>query len=162
MLFIQSVDHTVRITECTYSLPNMLISNDLSSLYLDLLVEPLAVAAAFRAALVGAALGAGVEAAQAIFIQAVTQVHPTVQQQPLAVVHLTLGWDNLPAQSQTTVICQVKKYTSYFDAKLIMFVEENLLFSGVHFIAVNFKDIHTLLYLTTFSCPNCISTLCPN
>lgn len=74
----------------------MLISNDLSSLYLDLLVEPLAVTATFCAALVGAALGARIETAQAIFIQAVTQVHPAVEQQALAIVHFTLGWQNLP------------------------------------------------------------------
>lgn len=82
--------------QCTPTLPNVLVSDDLSSLYLDLLVEPLAVAATFRAALVGAALGAGVEAAQAIFVQAVTQVHPAQQQQALAVVHFTLGWYHLP------------------------------------------------------------------
>lgn len=91
-----SLEHTARIKQRTHPLPNVLISDDLPSLYLDLLVEPLAVAAAFRAALVGAALGAGVEAAQAILVQAVTQVHPTVQQQPLAVIHFALGWDNLP------------------------------------------------------------------
>lgn len=94
----ESMAHTVRIKQCTYTLPNMLVSNDLPSLYLDLLVEPLAVTATFRATLVGATLGAGVEASQAILIQAVTQVHPTVQQQALAVVHFALGWYNLPVQ----------------------------------------------------------------
>lgn len=84
--------HTARTKQCTHTLPNMLISNDLSSLYLDLLVEPLAVTATFRAALVGATLGAGIETAQAIFIQAVTQVHPAVEQQAMAIVHFTLGW----------------------------------------------------------------------
>lgn len=82
-------------------LPSVLVPDDLPSLDLDLLVQPLAVAATLGAALVGAALGAGIEAAQAIFIQAVTQVHPAVQKQPLAVIHLTLGWDNLPVQWKT-------------------------------------------------------------
>lgn len=84
--------------QCPWPLAHVLVPDDLPSLDLDLLVEPLAVAAALGAALVGAALGAGVEAAQAVLVQAVTQVHPAVQQQPLAVIHLTLGWNYLPVQ----------------------------------------------------------------
>lgn len=102
------MDHTVSIKQCTHTLPNVLVSNDFPSLDLDLLVEPLAVAATLGAALVGAALGAGVEAAQAILVQAVTQVHPAVQQQALAVVHFTLGWDHLPVQWKTTAHFCVK------------------------------------------------------
>lgn len=105
------MDHRARIKQCTHTLPNVLIPNDLSPLDLDLLVEPLAVAATLGAALVGAALGAGVEAAQAILIQAVTQVHPAVQQQALAVVHFTLGWDNLPVKWKTTSHSCVKTYS---------------------------------------------------
>lgn len=98
-VFTQSLAHVLRMEQWPrWPLAHVLVPDDLPSLDLDLLVEPLAVAAALGAALVGAALGAGVEAAQAILVQAVTQVHPAVQQQPLAVIHLALGWNYLPVQ----------------------------------------------------------------
>lgn len=58
----------------------MLIFNYFSSFYLDLLIQPLAVTATFSSTLVGATLGASIETSKAVFIQAITEVHPTVKQ----------------------------------------------------------------------------------
>lgn len=49
-------------------------ADDLSGLGDNGVVNPLAAAAALRPTLVGVALGAGVEAAQAVLLQAVAQV----------------------------------------------------------------------------------------
>lgn len=68
----------------------MLITNNFSSFYLNLLVEPLAITTAFRSTLAGAALGAGIETPKAVFIKAVTQVYPTIKQKALAVIYLAL------------------------------------------------------------------------
>lgn len=64
---------------CGYMLTNVLVFNDFSSFYLNLLIEPLAVTATFSSALVGAALGASIETPQAVFIKTVAEVHPTVK-----------------------------------------------------------------------------------
>lgn len=76
----------------------MLISDYFSSFYLNLLVQPLAITATLSSTLVGATLGASIETPQAIFIEAVAEVHPAVQQQSLAVIDFTLGWYNLPVK----------------------------------------------------------------
>lgn len=73
----------------------MLIMDYLSSFNLYLLIQPLAVTAALGPALGGAAGGAGVEAPQAVLIQAVTEVHAAEDQQALAVVDFTLRRNNL-------------------------------------------------------------------
>lgn len=70
----------------------------LSPLDLYLLIEPLAVTAALGPALGGAAGRAGIEAAQAVLVQAVAEVHAAEDEQPLAVVHLALGGNDLPAR----------------------------------------------------------------
>lgn len=62
-----------------YALTNVLITNDFSSFYLNLLIKPFAVTATFGATFVGATLGASIETSQAIFIKTVTEVHPTVK-----------------------------------------------------------------------------------
>lgn len=74
----------------------MLISNYFSSFYLNLLIEPLAITATFGSTLVGATFGASVETSQAVFIETITEVHPIVKQEPLAIVDFTLGWYKLP------------------------------------------------------------------
>lgn len=67
----------------------------LASFNLYLLIQPLAVAAALRPTFGGATGGAGVEASQAVLVQAVAEVHAAEYQQALAVIHLTLCWNNL-------------------------------------------------------------------
>ena len=64
-----------------------LLADDLAGLGDDGIVDPAAVAAALRAALVGVALGAGVEAAQAVLLQTVAQVR-VVADEPAAFVVL--------------------------------------------------------------------------
>lgn len=76
--------------------------NDLPSFNLDLLIQPLAVAAALGAALGGAAGGTGVEAAEAVLVQAVAEVHAAEDQQALAVVDLALRWYHLSGQQDTS------------------------------------------------------------
>ena len=62
-------------------------ADDLPRLSDDGVVDPAAVAAAFRATLVGVTLGAGIEAAQAVLLQAIAQVS-IVADKPAAFVVL--------------------------------------------------------------------------
>lgn len=73
----------------------------LSSFNLYLLIQPLAVTAALGPAFGGAAGGAGVEAPQAVLIQAVTEVHAAEDQQALAVVDFTLRRNNLSVRQNS-------------------------------------------------------------
>lgn len=74
------VEHTSKKKKKrAYALTNVLITNDFSSFYLNLLIKPFAVTATFGATFVGATLGASIETSQAIFIKTVTEVHPTVK-----------------------------------------------------------------------------------
>lgn len=127
----------------------MLISDYFSSFYLNLLVEPLAVTATLSSTLVGATLGAGVEAAQAVFVEAVAEVHPAVQQQALAVVDFALGWDNLPVKGKTSYF-HVNKSTS-FDANLLSAVDQSLLSPGLHFNALLIYEIPLTAVVTSQS-----------
>lgn len=68
-------DRSFRGQSVDYKLPSMLIMDYLSSFNLYLLIQPLAVTAALGPTLGGAAGGAGVEAPQAVLIQAVAEVH---------------------------------------------------------------------------------------
>ena len=71
----------------------------LSSFNLYLLIQPLSVAAALSPTFGRATSGASVEASQAVLVQAVAEVHATENQQALAVIHLTLCWNNLSVRS---------------------------------------------------------------
>jgi H+/gluconate symporter-like permease len=73
----------------------MFIMDYLSSFNLYLLIQPLSVAAALSPTFGRATSGASVEASQAVLVQAVAEVHATENQQALAVIHLTLCWNNL-------------------------------------------------------------------
>lgn len=73
----------------------------LASFNLYLLIQPLAVAAALRPTFGGATGGAGVEASQAVLVQAVAEVHAAEYQQALAVIHLTLCWNNLSVKQKS-------------------------------------------------------------
>lgn len=77
----------------------MFIMDYLSSFNFYLLVQPLAVTAAFDPALGGATGGTGVEAPQAVLIQAVTEVHAAEDQQALAVVHSAVSGDHLSVRT---------------------------------------------------------------
>lgn len=79
------------------SLNGELVPNDFSSFHLHLLVQPLPVAAALDAALARPALGARVEAAHAVHVQAVAHVLAVGQQPAFAVVHFALGRGTQPA-----------------------------------------------------------------
>lgn len=68
----------------------MFIMNYFSSFNFDLLIEPLAVTAAFGSTLGRAAGRTGVEAPQAVFVEAVAEVHPAENQETLAVIDLAL------------------------------------------------------------------------
>lgn len=70
---------------------NILVPYDLTALHLYLLVKPLPVAAALHAALAWATLGAGVEAAHAVHVQAVARVLVVGQQSAFVVVHPDLS-----------------------------------------------------------------------
>lgn len=82
------------------SLASVLVADDLSPLHLNLLVEPLAVTAALHATPAGAALGAGVEAAHAVRVQAVTNVLAAGEQAAFAVIHFALRPYSLSANTQ--------------------------------------------------------------
>lgn len=82
------------------SLASVLVADDLSPLHLNLLVEPLAVTAALHATPAGAALGAGVEAAHAVRVQAVTHVLAAGEQAAFAVIHFALRPYSLSANTQ--------------------------------------------------------------
>lgn len=73
----------------------MFIMDYFSSFNFYLLIQPLAVAAAFSPTFGRATGGTGVEASQAVLIKAVTEIHATENEQTLAVVDFTLCWDNL-------------------------------------------------------------------
>lgn len=72
------------------TLPGVLIMNDFPSFNLDLLIQPLAVTATFGSAFGGPTGRTRIETAQAVFIQAVTEVHSAENQEPLAVIDLAL------------------------------------------------------------------------
>lgn len=81
--------------------------NDFSSFDFNLLIQPLSIAAALGTTLGRPAGRAGIEAAQAVFVEAVTEVHSAENQEALAVVDLTLCRDHL-----SVVQTQGKSYTS--------------------------------------------------
>lgn len=80
-----------------WKLNSKLVPDDFSTFHFHLLVKPLPVAAALDAALARSAFGAGVEAAHAVHIQAVTQVLAVGEQPAFGVVDSAFGSDVLPA-----------------------------------------------------------------
>lgn len=86
----------------------MLIMNDFPSFNLNLLIQPLPVTAAFGSAFGGPTGRTSIKTSQAVFIQAVTEVHSAENQEPLAVIDLALRWYYLSKKENTRLVTSHK------------------------------------------------------
>lgn len=91
-----------------------LVANNLSPLYLHLLVQPFPVTAALHTALPRATLGTWVEATHAVYIQTVTQIPPTWDQQAFVVIHFTLERQGLSVGTRKVWVCVSSTFFFFF------------------------------------------------
>lgn len=95
ILELQNFRNTERVTSGHHKLSSMFVMNYFSSFDFNLLIQPLSITAAFGTTFGRPAGRTGIEAAQAVFIKAVTEVHSAENQEALAIVDLTLSRDHL-------------------------------------------------------------------
>lgn len=107
ILELQNFRNTERVTIGHHKLSSMFVMNYFPSFDFNLLIQPLSITAALSTTLGRPAGRTGIEAAQAVFIEAVTEVHSAENQEALAIVDLTLCRDHL-----SVIQTQGKSYTS--------------------------------------------------